>query len=935
MTSPCPCGTFQFPQTTCNISGLPQLSYRVGDFTSFRYQLLTPLPGEAELTAWRPGASGDLAMQMVEWWAYLADILTFYNERIANEAYLDTALLPESVNHLVQLLGYRPKPALGAKGQLAALLTPSARLPLTVPARLQIQSKPGPGEQPQVFEVDQATTIGSPDMVVADVTPSNLPLLDSSGSVFWLAGKVSSLKAGDRLLLANASAINAQTLGDWAWIKVTGITPATDPLGNTVSKVAFSMLSGTLASGAHAANYVLLKSQQSAPLWPYSTSTAKPITATTADLAQATRSLVAGGLFLVDLADGAVPAAATAATAAANAFLTAAAAASAAVAIAEVWAGNFFGWIFFIVAADAMAALATAATSASATSVASAASSAQSALLAGNLDGAAATAASAAAAANTLLAEAASNLAGLTPTPGIVTSYAEVVWYANGDGPHPPPPASPTVTPIAIPHAEISFASNTLSGPLWPFVVPQITVRWGWLPVGQLVAATTPASYVYPSGGNALVADPSSGNPMPLETTPLPVMVEDTGGDAAASTLTSAGSPASASLGTLSPAPPSGLSSPIDIFFNLVGVSRGKTVATETLGSGNPTVAGQDFTLKQSPVTYFFDPASVSGPNFSSTVSVSVNGVAWQEVQSFYGQPKNAQVFLLHEDDQGQTHVSFGDGINGSLLPTGANNVVATYRYGGGAAVPDPETLTVVLTPTPGLKGVRNPLPPTGGADPDQPSQLRSLAPQSVLTFNRAVSLDDYAAIALTASGVTQAAASYAFDPASQRPAVVLWIAGDSNATVSAAAALAGTAMPGQRVIFETALGVTSILSLTYVRDPRYADSAVQAGLMAALADPVAGLFAPANLGIGQPIYQSQIAAACLAVPGVVAIQNVNLVADADQVVTERRFSFILRRFVPIQQLGCSGQVYNPGAGAYFIVPNDTTHVVLSGTVAS
>ena len=122
--------------------------------------------------------------------------------------------------------------------------------------------------------------------------------------------------------------------------------------------------------------------------------------------------------------------------------------------------------------------------------------------------------------------------------------------------------------------------------------------------------------------------------------------------------------------------------------FNLVPISRGKTVSTETLGSGNPLVAGQDFTLAQSPVTYFFDPASISGNNFSSTVSVSVNGVQWQEVQSFYGQPKNAQVFVLHEDDQGQTHVTFGDGVNGSLLPTGTNNVIATYRYGAGAAAP-------------------------------------------------------------------------------------------------------------------------------------------------------------------------------------------------------------------------------------------------------
>ena len=932
MTSPCPCGAFQFPQATCNMSGLPQVSFRVGDFTSFRYELLVPLPGETELTAWRPGASGDLAMQMVEWWAYLADILTFYNERIANEAYLGTALLPESVNHIVQLLGYRPKPALGSKGQVAALLTPSARLPLTIPAGLQIQSKPGPGKPPQVFEVEAPTTIGAPDMVVADVVPTNQPLLDASGGVFWLAGKVSSLKAGDRLLLANASAITAQTLADYAWIKIANLTPGTDPLGNTVTEVGFTTLSGTLAGGAQAANYVLLKSQQSAPLWPYPHTNAQPITATTADLAQIARGLVAGGLVLFDLADGAVPDAAKTAAQAADDLLALAEIATAIVEWAAALGGGWFGFAYDVAAAY-MAALASAASAAQANTVASEATSAVSSLEADSLGDSFQATADGIAAAQALQAQAAANIAGLVPTAGIVTSYVEAIWYANGDGPTPPNTTNPA--PIAIPHAEISFASGTLSGPWWPFVIPQITVRWSWTPVGRIVPVTQASSYVYSSGGASLVADPTSPNPIPLETTPVLVMVEDAAGDAAATTLTSSGSPASATLGTLSPVPPNGFSSPLDIFFNLVSVSRGKTVATETLGSGNPMVAGQDFALAQSPVTYFFDPASVSGPNFTSTVSVSVNGVAWQEVQSFYGQPKNAQIFVLHEDDGGQTHVSFGDGVNGSLPPTGTNNIVATYRYGGGAAAPDPETLTVVQTPTPGLKGVRNPLPPTGGSDPDQPSQLRSLAPQSVLTFNRAVSLDDYAAIALTASGVTQAAASYAFDPTSQRPAVVLWIAGDANATASAAAAVAGTEMPGQKVIYQTAVGVTSILSLTYVRDRRYADSAVQADLMTALADPSAGLFAPANVGIGQPTYQSQIAAACLAVPGVVAIQDVDLVADQDQFISGPNFIFRPHKFIPTKPLGCSGQVFNPGLGAYFVVPDDTTHVVLTGTVAS
>ncbi len=428
---------------------------------------------------------------------------------------------------------------------------------------------------------------------------------------------------------------------------------------------------------------MLLKSQQSAPLWPYPN--AQPITATTADLAQIARGIVAGGLVLFDLADGAVPDAAKTATAAADTLLELAEIALEMVEFAESAGGGFFGYVYYLEAAAYMAAVASAATAAGATAVASEASTAAAALESGTIGGSFQAITDAIAAAEALLAQAAANVAGLVPTAGIVTSYVEAVWYANGAGPTPPGATNPP--PIAIPHAEISFANGTLAGPWWPFVVPQITLRWGWLQVGQIVPVTSAASYVYSSGGGTLVVDPASTNPIPLAATPIPVMVEDPALNAASTTLTSTGSPAVASLGTLSPvAPPNGFASPLEIFFNLVGVSRGKTVATETLGSGNPMVAGQDFTLAQSPVTYFFDPASVSGPNFSSTVSVSVNGVAWQEVQSFYGQPKNAQIFVLHEDDQSQTHVAFGDGVNGSLPPTGTNNIVATYRYGGGAS---------------------------------------------------------------------------------------------------------------------------------------------------------------------------------------------------------------------------------------------------------
>src|SRR5262249_25011677 len=157
--------------------------------------------------------------------------------------------------------------------------------------------------------------------------------------------------------------------------------------------------------------------------------------------------------------------------------------------------------------------------------------------------------------------------------------------------------------------------------------------------------------------------------------------------------------------------------------------------------------------------------------NYSSTVRVWVNQLEWSEVRSFYGQPPGAQAFLTREDDQGKTHVVFG-----TRLPTGVNNVVASYRYGSGAEVPAAGSLTVVLQPQPGLRAVRNPVPVAGGSDPDPARKVRQLAPRSVLTFNRAVSVDDFEVIAAQAPGVARAKAGVAFDPLAQRPRVTVWV---------------------------------------------------------------------------------------------------------------------------------------------------------------
>ena len=61
--------------------------------------------------------------------------------------------------------------------------------------------------------------------------------------------------------------------------------------------------------------------------------------------------------------------------------------------------------------------------------------------------------------------------------------------------------------------------------------------------------------------------------------------------------------------------------------------------------------AGQEFVLKKSPVTYFADPTSRSGEGYTSTVRISVDGLEGIEVPSFYGQARDAKIFVTREDE--------------------------------------------------------------------------------------------------------------------------------------------------------------------------------------------------------------------------------------------------------------------------------------------
>ena len=133
-----------------NRPGLGALAYRVGHWASFREAMVESLARAESLAGLTTRRSDDHAITLLELWAAVGDVLTFYGERYANEAFLRTATRPESVQRLAALLGYRLAPGAAALAKLTFTIEDGKAVAL--PAGLRVRSLPGPGEQAQVFE---------------------------------------------------------------------------------------------------------------------------------------------------------------------------------------------------------------------------------------------------------------------------------------------------------------------------------------------------------------------------------------------------------------------------------------------------------------------------------------------------------------------------------------------------------------------------------------------------------------------------------------------------------------------------------------------------------------------------------------------------------------------------------------------------------------
>lgn len=223
----------------------------------------------------------------------------------------------------------------------------------------------------------------------------------------------------------------------------------------------------------------------------------------------------------------------------------------------------------------------------------------------------------------------------------------------------------------------------------------------------------------------------------------------------------------------------------VTINCNAIAATHGET-REETLGSGDGSQKFQKFALKQTPLT--FVSASTASGN-ETTLEIRVNDILWKEVSSFYGITEKEKVYTVSIDDDGVVTVQFGDGLTGSRLPTGTENVKATYRVGiGTTGTLNGGQLSMIMTPQVGLSKVSNPLDTTGAADPETLDTARDNAPLTVLTLDRIVSAKDFEDFTRAFAGIGKARSEVIWN--GEKQVVHITIATDDGSAIDTNAEL-------------------------------------------------------------------------------------------------------------------------------------------------
>lgn len=153
---------------------VPQVDYTSRDYASIREDLINLIPDLAP--KWTSRDPGDLGIAILESFAYASDVLHYYVDRAANEAFISTASQQESILKIAKMLGYTPTNTSPATTDL--VFKNSSSSTVTVPAGTQIGSTTVVnGKTTQViFETDVAVAV-TPDTI----TPNGVSVASTQG----------------------------------------------------------------------------------------------------------------------------------------------------------------------------------------------------------------------------------------------------------------------------------------------------------------------------------------------------------------------------------------------------------------------------------------------------------------------------------------------------------------------------------------------------------------------------------------------------------------------------------------------------------------------------------------------------------------------------------------------------------------------------------
>ncbi|MEU6089951.1 putative baseplate assembly protein [Streptomyces sp. NPDC047085] len=283
------------------------------------------------------------------------------------------------------------------------------------------------------------------------------------------------------------------------------------------------------------------------------------------------------------------------------------------------------------------------------------------------------------------------------------------------------------------------------------------------------------------------------------------------------------------------------------------------------------------------------------------------------------------------EDDE-RLALRFGDGRHGAR-PTPGSRLAVRYRLGGGTAGNVGAEAINHLVVTMGEQGepdepvpaatVRNPLPATGGTEPEPLEQVRQSAPLDLRrTRLRAVTAEDYAALASALPGVQRAAAEIRWTGSAQEAHVAIDAYGSGTPSdallASAAQALEAYRRIGHELVVGPARLVPLDIALTVCARPGHQHGQILAELYRVLGNGRLpggrlGFFHPDALSFGEPVRLSRLVAAAAAVPGVESVEVTRLRRLFEQDRGEREDGVL--RLGPLEIATCDNDPDRPENG--------------------